>query len=115
MGMAECVVYYGLQFEISPTEIDDVDEGTDKRIIAANTVNLQHYWSEFGSLDNQYFLFIGHEIGVMGTECKSEVQLTSEEFDAIVKSTCTKLKLAGFEQSPQLRFQWLEEHLRWPE
>jgi len=108
MSDYECVIYYGLKFKIAITEIHAIDEETDERVIAANREDLDYYCGDFGSMDNQYFLFVGTEFGIMGRDEEAEVQLTAEEYKAIAESTRAKLRRAGFKDSPQLHMQWLE-------
>ena len=107
MSDYECVIYYGLRFNISVAEIDAIDEGTDQRVIAANSQDLEYYCSDLSSFDKQYFLFIGEDIAVLGRDDEVEAELTAEEYNAITESVRAKLKRAGFEEPPQLYMQWL--------
>lgn len=105
MSDYECIIYYGLRFPISVAEMDAIDEENDERINAAENEDLDYYCSDLCSLEGQYYLFIGQEIGVMGPDGEVEAELTAEEYIAITESVRTSLSRAGFQDTPQLHIQ----------
>lgn len=109
MSAATCVIYYGLRYEVSSSEIDSLETRSDERIAAARKAGLKFYWGNFGSPDERYLLFVGAQVGIMGPENQAEVQLSDAEFDAVATSVRTKLASAGFEGSPQLHVQWQDD------
>ena len=109
MSASNCVIYYGLRFPISEQEIEGLELETDKRITSVRNAKLQYHWTNFGLPDDLYYLFVGEEISIIGPEYKPEFKLSAEDFAAIAVSARAKLKSAGFEGSPQLYIQWMED------
>ncbi len=109
MSAATCILYYGLRYEVSPSEIEGLETRTDERIAAARQAGLKFYWGNFDSPNERYLLFIGAQIGIMGPENQIEVQLDDAEFETLASAVRTKLSTSGLEGLPQLHIQWQED------
>ncbi len=106
MSANACVIYFGLRFEIPPDGIEAIETRSDPRIVAARKAGLKSYWGNFGAPDEQYLLFIGAQLAVMGPENQAEVTLGVPELEAVVASVREKLEAAGLAGMPSLHIQW---------
>lgn len=109
MSASCCLIYFGLRFEVKEEEIEPLELEIDPRMLAARKAKLNDYWCNFGGLDEWYLLFVGAEIGIIGPEDKLEAYLSDDGFNQMVESTRTKLKQAGFNGSPKLYIQWMQD------
>jgi hypothetical protein len=106
MSAGSCIVYYGLRLDVSPDEIEGLENRSDERIVAARKTGLKSYWGKFDATEDHYLLFIGGQIGVFGPENQLELELSDAEFEALVNSVRAKLAAAGFEGTPRLYIHW---------
>ena len=106
MSADACVVYFGLRFDIAPDGIEALETRSESRVVAARKAGLKCYWGNFGAPGERYLLFIGAQIGVMGPENQTEVQLSAVDLEALATSVRTKLGAAGLEGTPGLHVQW---------
>lgn len=109
MSAATCILYYGLRYEVSPSEIERLETRTDERIAAARRAGLQFYWGNCGLPQERYLLFIGAQLGTMGPENQLKIHLEDGEVEAIASSVRAKLATAGLTGSPQLHIQWMDD------
>ena len=109
MSASYCLIYFGLRYEITADEIEPLELRTDQRIAVARKSRLDHWWDNFGGQDEQYLLYVGKELGIVGPEDKLEVRLNDDDFNAIVETTRAKLKQLGYEGSPKLYIQWMQD------
>lgn len=109
MSANACVVFYGLRFEILPDEIEALEMRSDPRMMAARKAGLKHYWANFGSPGEHYFLFVGANLGILGPENSPEVTLRAPDLEAVCDSTKVKLEAAGLSGEPSLHIQWLPD------
>jgi len=110
MSADDCVIYFGLRFEILEEEIEAVEARTDPRMVAARDARLRRYWGNIVTDEDRYFLLIGAEIGVMGLEGSLDAELTRAELKSIMDETTAKLKAAGFEGEPRLYVQYFPDY-----
>ncbi len=77
--------------------------------MAARRVGLNHYWGNFGGLEEKHRLFIGAQPAVPGPENSDEINLSSSELQNSFNETSAKLKEAALVGEPSLYLQWLPE------
>jgi hypothetical protein len=109
MSASACYVYYGLRFEIVDDEIEGLETRSDFRLVAARRAKLKHFWGNFGGAGELHLLFVGAEVGALGPENDLEVAIPTTELIALMESTNSKLKEAGFTDEPALYLRWLED------
>jgi hypothetical protein len=100
------IAYYGLRFEVSLEEIEDIELRSDARVQAARKAGLKCYWGNFGGLQERYLLFIGHQIGILGAENSAEVTLLLNDAEASFEVTKRRLVEVGFTQVPAIHLSW---------
>ena len=106
MSASTCVIYFGLRFDVDVTDIEALEARSDARMVAARKVGLRCYWGNFGAPGERYLLFVGSQIGLVGSENQTEVQLEIADIDAMLASVQAKLVEAGLEGEPRLHVQW---------
>ncbi len=106
MSADSFIAFYGVRFEVGPDDIDGLEKRSDPRMISATKAGLKHYWGNFASPDDRYLLFIGTPLAILGAENASETSFTADEFDDIARSTDSKLKVAGFADTPRVYLQF---------
>jgi hypothetical protein len=108
MGADSTIIFYGLRFATDDSESGSLQTRTDPRIIRAREHQLAHWWGSF-SLDDvneQSYLFVGSLIGHIGHEGKYELCLSDDELSALIESTKSKLREAGFADESRLYIQF---------
>jgi hypothetical protein len=106
MGADGFLAYYGLRWDVTdPDEISQLEKRSDPRIVAARDNGLKHWW---GVTEDQerHFLLIGTELSNLGWEGDPMRTISDSEFSNLAKLTREKLRMAGFEESPALHFQF---------
>ena len=106
MSAEATVAFYGVRFPVSEDEITALEERSHPRILEARQNGLKYYWGNFAAPNEEYALFIGDNLGILGVENERRVQLSPEELLARVQETNAKLKRAAIMQSPMLYLQW---------
>jgi hypothetical protein len=108
MGADSTVVFYGLRFSVDDSEVEQLGDSTDARVVRARENGLAHWWGEFASDEDdvQNLLFVGSLVGHIGHEGVYEVSLRDDEIDALVVGTRNKLRQAGFSGEPRLYLQF---------
>jgi hypothetical protein len=106
MSADTCIAYFGLRFEVGSDEIEGLELRSDERVSAARRVGLKYYWGNFGGLQDCYLMFIGAQLGIMGSENSESVDISAAEFRELIDKTKAKLIEAGFEGTPSLHLQW---------
>jgi hypothetical protein len=105
MGADLTLVYYGVRHRIRPEDIEPLETRKEPRIKAAMFHGLDHWWGLFRSgggvnLDepkDEYFLFIGREIALVGYEQRFDRSLFEDDLLAVMREVKEKLKAAGIE------------------
>jgi hypothetical protein len=106
MSADTCIAYFGLRFEIRSDEIEGIELRSDERVAAARRVGLKCYWGNFGGLQESYLMFIGAQLGIMGSENSESINISSVDLQGLVDKTKAKLIEAGFEDVPSFHLQW---------
>jgi hypothetical protein len=106
MSANACLVYYGLRFEVSRNEIENLETRSDARMVAARKAGLRHFWANFGAPGERHLLFIGAQLAIMGPENKLELAMQSQELLTLMESTKAKLHTAALAGEPSLYLQW---------
>lgn len=107
MGADSFIAFYGVKFAIDPDDeqtVNALELCLDPRCKAAERAGLQTHWGRVTE-GEEYFLYVGHRIGWLGIEYDSHVQVRTDELTEIVTIMQSKLKEAGFNQSPALHLQ----------
>lgn len=105
MAAEASLAFFGIRYEVSEDEIEALEERSHPGLVAARKIGLKHYWGNFGAPGEQYLLFVGASLGVIGVEGANEVQLPADQLSHIIADTTTKLRRAGFLEQPALYFQ----------
>ncbi|MDR6790672.1 hypothetical protein J2Y58_004055 [Sphingomonas sp. BE138] len=109
MSASACVAYIGLRFEVAPDEIEALENQKDNRQASARSAGLTSYWANFGGDAERYLLLIGTQIGILGPENASSVQLLDQNLTAILSDVSAKLEAAGIMGSVSLHLEWLKD------
>lgn len=104
MSAPSCLVYYGIRYELSLLEVDNIY--TDVRVLAARRGGIKSYFGNFDLPGERYLLFVGAQLGVLGPENRLELQLSDAELESLFVETRSKLIAAGFETPAQLYVAW---------
>jgi len=107
MSASACIAYIGLRFEVAPDEIEALENRKDSRQTSARSAGLTSYWGNFGGDTESYVLFIGTQIGILGPENTSSVQLVVQDLTAILSDVSAKLESIGIKGSVGLHLEWL--------
>jgi hypothetical protein len=96
------IAFVGIRLEINEAEIESLEERSHPALVNAKKAGLQHYWGNFGSPGERYFLFLGRLVGKLGVEDSLEVQIDLEQFAHYVADVRDRLVTAGFSTAPSL-------------
>ena len=112
MGADAFIAIYGIKIPLDPENEDEWDacgEETDSRCLAAKRVGLERHSGRMTDGED-YFLFIGHKVAWLGLEHDKHVAQTIESRSSIAAEVGTKLRAAGFSESPGLHFQFIGQY-----
>lgn len=109
MSANNCLVFFGLRYEIAADAIAGLEQRTDSRLQVAREAKLNVYWGNFAGSDERYLLFIGTQIGLFGPEAQLDLELPIERVQEIASDTEARLAKARFEGAPALFVQWEED------
>ena len=109
MSADACIVYIGIRYDVSASEIEGLELRTDARQRAAKRVGLNSYWGNFGGSEDRYLLLVGTEIEVLGPENRSWSSVTVERLKDIISGTEDALEEAELEGDCALHIEWLED------
>lgn len=100
------IVYFGLRFELSFDEIENVELRTDARISSARKAGLKYYFGNFGGQSEKYLLFVGEQIGIFGPEDIAELSVSMDDRVLSKERLRGMLDIAGFKGEPELHLIW---------
>ena len=107
MGADAFIAFYGVKIAISQTDEDTLDAlgaRTEPRLREARQHGLHVYWGRL--TDGQdYFLYVGHQIGLLGVENNTYIQVPLDKLTETAISVQARLKEAGFRARPALHLQ----------
>lgn len=106
MSSDTCIAYFGLRIEISADEIEGIELGSNQRVVAARRAGLKYYFGNFGGLEERYLMFVGDQLGIMGSENSEAIDVSLEDIQERMDKTKAKLTEAGFGGAPSLHLQW---------
>jgi hypothetical protein len=108
MGADSTIVFFGLRFPTSDSELGSLQQRTDPRIVRAREHQLAHWWGSFSldDINEQSYLFVGSLIGNIGHEGKYEICLGTDDLNALIETTRKKLGEAGFDGESRLYIQF---------
>lgn len=109
MSADACIVYIGIRYDVSVSEIEGLELRTDPRQRAAKRVGLTSYWGNFGGSEDRHLLLVGTEIGVLGPENRSWSSMTVDRLKDIISGTEDALGEAALEGECALHIEWLED------
>ena len=107
MGADSFVAFYGIKITIDPDDeqmLDALETEAAPQCKAAQRAGLQTHWGRLTDGED-YFLYVGHRIGWLGLQHDDHVQVPADELTEIVTRVQSKLKEAGFDQSPAFHLQ----------
>jgi len=107
MSVESTIAFYGIQFEVPASEVEQLELRCHPLLLKAKTASLQHYWANFGGIDPKYEILIGKKLAVLGLENSFEFVITCSELQAMIEDVRQKLLTAGFEDEPKLLIQYL--------
>jgi hypothetical protein len=112
MGADSFVAIYGVKITLDPEDEEELDAcgaQTDPRCLAAKRAGLESHSGRMTDGED-YFLFIGRTIAWLGIEHDQHATQSIERLSSIAIDVNAKLKLAGFEQPPELHFQFIGQY-----
>lgn len=109
MSSSGCIGYFGLRYDLTADDIDQLEERSDSRQIAAKKVGLSTYWTNFGGDTKRYVLFVGTRIAALGPENEMTVGLPMERVLSIASDTADRLRSAGLAGDVGLYLEWLAD------
>ena len=107
MGADTFIAFYGIKLAISRTDEDTLDAletRTEPGIRHARKHGLHVYWGR-PTDGRDYFLYIGHQIGLLGVENDMYIRVPLDKLTETAINVQTRLKEAGFHESPALQLQ----------
>jgi hypothetical protein len=107
MGADAFIAFYGVKIAISRTDQDTLDAleaRTDSRLRDARQRGLHAYWGRVTEGED-YFLYVGYRIGLLGVENDTYVQVPLVKLNETATSVQVRLKDAGFRERPALHLQ----------
>lgn len=106
MSSPTSLAFYGIRFELATEEIEGLEARSDMRLVSARKHNLSHYWGNFGLAGDQWLLFIGAKLALLGEENQCQARLDKQLLLKLIDETEVKLRGAGFHETPMLHLQW---------
>ena len=85
MSTESTLAFYGVRFQVRHEEITSLEQRSHPLLLAARRNGLKTYWANFMPQGEEYFLFIGDRLGVLGFENDREVHLSLDELANRVK------------------------------
>jgi hypothetical protein len=107
MGADAFIAFFGIKIAISQTDEDTRDAletRTEPRLRHARQHGLHVYWGRLTD-EEDYFLYVGHQIGLWGVENDTYMQVPLDKLTETAISVQTGLREAGFRESPALHLQ----------
>lgn len=107
MGADSFVAFYGIKIAIDPDDtqlLETFETCSAPQCKAAQDAGLQTHLGRLTDGED-CFLYVGCRVGWLGLEFDGHVQVTIDELAAIASQVRSKLKEAGFDQSPALHLQ----------
>ena len=101
------IAFYGVKIAISQTDEDTLDAleaRTEPRLRNARQHGLHVYWGRLTD-GGDYFLYVGHQVGLLGVENDTYVQVPLDKLTETAMSVQARLKEAGFAERPALHLQ----------
>jgi hypothetical protein len=105
MTKDRAILFFGIRVELSELEVELCEMGMHPLMIEARKVGLQSYYSNVASPDEQYFLFIGKLLGIVGRENEDVIRTTPDYLNGIATLVTTKLAISGIHGEPTLFMQ----------
>lgn len=96
------VVFLGLKMEVAIDEIPALESRSFPILVSARRAGLEHYWGNFESPDERYWLFIGKLLGRLGIEDEQEVVISPQSLVSQSTDVAEKLRDAGLPGAPVL-------------
>jgi hypothetical protein len=112
MGADSFIAVYGVKIALDPEneeELDACGAETDPRCLAAKRAGLESFSGRMTDGED-YFLLIGRKVAWLGIEHDQHSTQSVERLSSIASEVSAKLKVAGFEQPPELHFQFIGQY-----
>lgn len=109
MSASACVAFLGLRYELIGDEIENLEERTDPRQVAAKRAGLTTYWGNFGGDRARYVLLIGTKIAILGPESHLSSATTFDQMSQVMLETKTRVGDAGLLGEVGLHLEWLAD------
>ncbi len=102
MSAESVLIYYGVKLPVSEQEVGELENEEHPAQMTARRFGLGCDWGYATVLMNEYYLFIGKELGTMGCEHHWNQEISDAELTRIIAQTKAALKQAGFKGEPKL-------------
>ncbi len=102
MSQEFVTIYFGLKFPVKEEEIKALQKKEHSYQITARKLGLDCYWGDFSPFVDEYYVFIGKEIGRLGCEEEWNKEVSEAELVRSIETTKATLKGAGFKEKPKL-------------
>jgi hypothetical protein len=112
MGADSFIAFYGIKIELDQDNEDELDAcgmQTDPRCREAKRVGLESFSGRMTDGED-YFLYIGRRLASLGLENDQHSARSLEQLSSLAVDVKSKLKAAGFLQSPELHFQFIGQY-----
>ena len=107
MSAESFLLYYGIRLPVREEEIKQLEWETHPSMAAAERYGLDTWWGNFSpDGGEEYHLFIGKQLAMLGGEYADCRSLTIQEVHAISETVAAQLTAAGFQEVPALWAQW---------
>jgi hypothetical protein len=104
MSADSSLVLYGLKFAVSnEEELNALEQRTHPLQCKASSAQLDHYWGAISV--EEYALFIGRRLGLIGVENESCVVLSREDITRVQADVTATLNEMGLGGEPRLYIQ----------
>ena len=106
MSAESSIAFYGIEVPIAEREIESFETRTHEILVSARRFGLGTYWGNFGTIDDNYVVFVGKLLGVVGAENENQMQIDIESLVEVSVKVKEQLKNAGLDGLPKVHFVW---------
>ncbi|HEX7900403.1 MAG TPA: hypothetical protein VF950_21725 [Planctomycetota bacterium] len=106
MSAPSCLFFFGVRFEVERTELALLEAKTHPLMLKAHEAGLGHYWHDFGTSEDRYYLFVGRKLAVIGVEGELGARFDADKLLDEAEEIGAKLKQADLPGDPTFWLRW---------
>ncbi|MGH9835127.1 MAG: hypothetical protein ACRD9Y_19065 [Blastocatellia bacterium] len=102
MSQEFVTIYFGLKFPVKEDEVKALQKKEHSYQTTARRLGLDCCWGDSSPVVEEFFVFIGKELGRLGREYDWNKEASETELVRSIETTKATLKEAGFKEKPKL-------------